>query len=448
MPMTLTEGLVSLRHRPISDQDRRRAALHVLDWAGTALIGATAEVGRTMIAWGATRDGSGAHAIGLGPASPDMAAQINGAMGTVFEMDDVHRLALLHPGPVIVPAALAAAETVGAPASLFLDAIILGYEATIRIGRAVGPGHYKFFHNTATCGPFGAAMAAGHLFGLSDDQAACALGLAGTLTGGFWQMRTEPNMAKPLHTARAAFAGLQAAELALLDFTGPRTILEGAMGFFAATCPDGTPDQVLAATDAPWLIWDTSFKPWPACRHAHPVIDAALILREKANPAQIQSLHIQSYRDALTFCDRPDPQTVTDAKFSLQHAAAVTLAGGPPPLSAFDPAAIADPAHQAWRAKVSVEAAEPFIGRYPSQFGASMTATMKDGSHITATVDHALGDPANPLPEDRIIEKARTLMAAAGLDSQRGQRVIQTCLDLVDGWPVERFARALTGRPE
>ena len=66
------------------------------------------------------------------------AAFANGAFGNVLEMDDVHREAILHPGPVVVPAALALAaeRDTGGPA--LLDAILRGYEAEIRVGRAMG----------------------------------------------------------------------------------------------------------------------------------------------------------------------------------------------------------------------------------------------------------------------------------------------------------------------
>ena len=62
-------------------------------------------------------------------------------------------------------------------------------------------------------------------------------------------------------------------------FDGPLAILEGPQGFFAATCPGADPEDVMADHGAPWLIEQVSFKPWPACRHAHAAIDAALAAR-------------------------------------------------------------------------------------------------------------------------------------------------------------------------
>ncbi|MEM9199726.1 MAG: MmgE/PrpD family protein, partial [Pseudomonadota bacterium] len=284
MGTSLTQRLARHLDRPVSPADEARAALHLLDWAGCAAAGrvapagmALAEIARAIGSGPAT----GIHAPGLSPAA---AAFLNGGLGNVLEMDDIHRSSILHPGPVVIPAALAAAEACGVDGRALLRALVRGYDAVIRIGAAVGPEHYALWHNTATCGPFGAAAAAAAVMGLPFDQMVWALGNAGTQASGPWQCRHEAVMTKQLHTARAAQSGLLAAMLAAKHFSGPAFILEGPQGFFATMAPNGTPEAVMADADAGqagWTIWDTSFKPWPACRHAHPTIDAALALRAR-----------------------------------------------------------------------------------------------------------------------------------------------------------------------
>lgn len=378
--------------------------------------------------------------IGGGMASALGAALGNGALGNVLEMDDVDKRAVLHPGPVVVPAALAAAQDAGAGADAFLDAIARGYEAVIRIGRAVGPGHYRYWHNTGTCGPFGAAAAAGSLFGLSPDQTAWALGLAGTQASGLWQTRHEPaSLAKQLHTARAAQAGVLSAQLAREGFAGPLFILEGPQGFFAATCPDGDPNAVLAGDG--WAIHDVSVKPWPACRHAHAAIDAALLLRSNCPLSAIAAIMVTTYPAAVDFCDKPDPHSVIEAKFSLQHAVAVTLADGPPPLSAFEPGAIARADLARLRALIKVKAGEPYASAYPARFGAEVRVRLSDGSEHVGTAPDAWGDPENPVSEADVIAKARDLIAWGGRSD--AQRVIDAALGLAHGGSLAAFAGAL-----
>ncbi len=428
---SLTEGLVVLLARPIAERDRRRAALHLLDWIGCAAAGAASEAGQ-IFREHASRQPWGAARIVLGARNTARdAAFANGAFGNVLEMDDVHREAILHPGPAIIPAALALAAERDAGGPALLDAIIRGYEAMIRIGRSMGPGHYARFHPTSTMGAFGAASACGALLGLDAAAMMHALGNAGSMAGGLWQCRHEPVMTKQFHTARAAAAGLEAASLAGAGLTGPRFILEGPQGVFAGFAPDARPARVLEEPDAPWLIHAVSFKPWPACRHAHAAVDAALALRDRLGGRAIAAVQVDAYADAVTFCDKPSPRTVIEAKFSFQHAVAVALLRGRPALADFDPPAIADPALAGLRARVTIAEDQALTRAYPLHFGAAVTVTLPDGATLREAVPDALGDPENPLDESAIRAKAATLLERAGV--ARPDAVIAAALSLADG---------------
>jgi 2-methylcitrate dehydratase PrpD len=440
---SLTEGLVALLARPVTPADRRRAALHLVDWIGCAAAGAASEVGGVIRAHAKAQPAGAARVVLGGHAGARDAAFANGAFGNVLEMDDVHREAILHPGPVVVPAALALAAERGARGHALLDAILRGYEAEIRIGRAMGAGHYARFHPTATMGPFGAAAACGSLLRLDAARMAWALGNAGTQAGGVWQCRHEPVMTKQLHAARAAAAGLEAAELAALGLTGPRFILEGPQGVFAGLAPDARPDRVLAEPDAPWLVHETSFKPWPACRHAHPAIDAALALRPRLAGRGIERVLVESYADALAFCDHPLPRSTVEAKFSLQHAAAVVLLEGPPTLPLFDPPALERPDIAALRARVTAAEDPAFTRAYPAHFGAAVTVTLQDGTTLREAVPDALGDPENPLAEEAILAKARMLMGSAGVAPARAEAAIAAALATAEDAPVTALNDAL-----
>src|SRR5439155_1229472 len=82
--------------------------------------------------------------------------------------DDTHQGGSLHLGATVFPAALAAAELVGASGERVLRAAVAGYDVAARLAMALGPAaHYRRgFHLTATCGTFGAAAAAGAVLGL------------------------------------------------------------------------------------------------------------------------------------------------------------------------------------------------------------------------------------------------------------------------------------------
>jgi 2-methylcitrate dehydratase PrpD len=421
--MTLTEGLVALLARPLAAADRARAALHVADWIGCAAAGAASETGARFLAHAAELSPGRARVMLGGALAARDAALINGAFGNLLEMDDVHREAVLHPGPVVIPAALALAAERDAPGAALLDAVIRGYEAEIRLGRALGAGHYRHFHPTATCGAFGAAAACASLLGLDAARLADALGNAASIAGGLWRCRHEAVATKQWHTAHAAAAGLDSARLAAHGVGGPRGILEGEQGFFAGLAPDADASRVLDAPEAAWLIHETSFKPWPACRHAHAAIDAALLLRARGVRAP-QRVELRVYADARLFCDRAAPRSEAEAKFSLQHAVAIALLDGAPPLDAFRPAAIARADVAALRARVVLAEDATLTEAYPRHFGAEIVA---DG--VSARVTDALGDPENPLAPDAVLAKARALLADAGVPD----RALAAALALAEG---------------
>jgi 2-methylcitrate dehydratase PrpD len=432
---TVTERLAGLLARPVEPDDRRRAARHLLDWYANAAIGRVSEPGMLLAAETRVSGGDGPVRMFAGRSlDPASAAFLGGGLGSILEMDDVHRGALLHPGPAVIPAVLAAAGSLSVHpgGEAILSAVVRGYEAMIRLGRSVGPGHYARFHNTGTCGAFGAAAAVASLLNLSTDATADALGSAATAGAGLWAVRHEPVPTKTLHVANAARAGFTAARLAARGFAGPRRVLEGPQGFFAGLCPDGDPERVVADRAGLWLIGETSFKPWPACRHAHPAIDAALVLAGRIDGAPLRSVRVETYADAVRFCDRPTPTTTAEAKFSLQHAVAVVFADGPPPLSAFDSPALSRPDLVRLREITVVADDGAFTAVYPGHFGARVHVDLGDGRRLTAEVADALGDPEQPLDDAALAAKAHALFAAAGVARAVAGRIVDDLLSVAD----------------
>jgi 2-methylcitrate dehydratase PrpD len=440
---TLTERLAARVLRPVDPALRARAARHVLDWLGCAGGALRDPLAATLA--DLTRDGAPGpcSTLRVGARGPEAALLWHGALGNVLEMDDVHRAAILHPGPIVVPAALAAAEAHGADAGAFLDAIVRGYEATIRIGRALGPSHYRYWHTTSSAGAFGAAAAAGSILGLDPDALADAFGTAGIRAGALWQVRHEPVPTKSLANAEAARAGFMAALLAARDVRGPRQVLEGPQGLFAATAPQADASGI-DADEAPMLIEAVSFKPWPACRHAHPAIDALRRALPSPLPAEaIARIEIATYADALRFCDKPAPRTESEAKFSLQHCAALVVLHGAPRLEHFLAEGLDAEPLPSLRARVRVAEHAGLSARFPAHYGARVRVLLRDGTLLEAGADDAWGDPEWPLDEADLVAKARGLMAWGGLSDAAAARLVDATLTLADGGTLEHFASAL-----
>lgn len=421
--LSVTSQLVSLCQRSIDPLARRRAVFHWLDWMACSAAGAMSPVGRVLRSM--TKESSVTAQMSLlGPAGDTWdSILLDAGAANVEEMDDMHREAILHPGPVILPA-IAGLARQGLSAAQVLDAIVVGYEVMIRIGRALGPHHYYHWHNTATAGAFGASAACAYAERLSMEQTIWALGNAGTQAAGLWQVRMEPVMSKQLHPAHAAWAGRNAVRLARCGFTGPAYILEGERGFFAAMCPDGDLDAVLRP-DVDWLIHTTSFKPWPACRHTHATIDCVLSIRERLAhaPLDFEMATVYTYGDALNICSHVNPQNRTEAKFSLAYCVAAAARFGPLKPEHFDEVCLQDPSLQAAASKVRVVQCPLLSSAYPAHYGARVQMQTAAGIH-EACVRDALGDPERPLSEDAIFDKAETLMAYGGVDSVRRSAIV------------------------
>ncbi len=421
---SLTQGLVRLiRAKPVTASDLEAAALFMLDAIANILAGRNSEPGQILLAWSAEKTRSNAEP------DPGQVAFLMGALCHILETDDLHRESVVHPGCVVVPAAFALARHRRAGGRALLEAVLQGFEATTRVGMAVGPAHYRIWHNTATCGPYGSAMAGAALLGLGDAQAVDALGNAGSQSAGLWQFLETGAMTKHLHAGHAAEAGLKAAELAAFGFSGPPHILEGEKGFFRAACPDADPDAVLRAPDAPWQLVRTSIKPWPSCRHTHPAIDAAEELRVRIAGREIASVEVDTYQAALDVCDRPVATSDYEAKFSLQHAVAAALTLPQVDFAAFGPAA--RDACAALALRVAIAANEPYRSAYPAAWGAEVRVRLADGTALSVARSNAKGDPEAPLSPGEMIAKARMLLAHGGISDP--DRIVEGVLGLASG---------------
>ncbi len=401
---TLTQGLIRLiREKPVNRDDLEKTALFTLDAVASAVAGRKTDPGAKLLAWGKGREGDAGRR-----------AFIMGGLTHILEIDDVHRAAVVHTGCVTVPAAFALGKGRNVAGRDFLRAILFGFEAMCRVGMAVGPEHYKIWHNTATCGPYGSAMTGATLLGLDDAAASHAMGNAGTQSAGVWEFLATGAMSKHLHAARAAEAGVVAAELAALGFTGPPAILEGAAGFFAAACPDADPGAVLRDPDTPWQVHETSIKPWPSCRHTHPVIDAALELAPGLDSDAIEAVDVATYGAALDVCNRPVANSEYEAKFSLQHCVAVALQRGTVDFPAFD--SVARERARDLAGRIEVRAVEAYSAAYPGAWGGEVSVRLAGGDTLKAVRTRCKGDPEAALSAAEMTAKARELMVFGGLN--------------------------------
>ncbi|MGO4304487.1 MmgE/PrpD family protein [Cupriavidus sp. RAF12] len=388
----------------------------VIDWFAALLAGVQMAPGQQLVAAHCAELGVGQSTI-IGHATsafPATAAWINGSTSHAAEFDDIFRDAVYHPGCPTIAAALALAEQVDASGYDLLRAVIAGYEVSTRIGAAIQPAHYRFFHTTGTVGCFGAAAAGAVLLSPGDVRAAAdALATAATFASGLQQAFRSDAMTKALHAGHAAQVGVQAAQAAAHGVNGVHDILEGDAGFGAALC--GKPDWqgVTAGLGTDYHITRITQKNHGCCGHTFAAIDAAMqIVRDhRLDPARIAAIRVATYQVALDVTGNLQPATAFEARFSLPYVVAHGLLHGAVRLDAFQPERLADPAIRALMTKITLTADPDLTAAFPRQRAARVEIEMADGSRHAHFAPYRRGDPESPLDDATLADKFMELGA-------------------------------------
>src|SRR5713101_7931441 len=167
----LARYAAALRYEDLPEEVVRQAKECIIDTVAAGICGSALPWSRIVIDY-AERTGPGgrSHILGRGSAVQAPAAALaNGALAHAFELDSLTRPgAGVHPDATLFPPALAVAQERGQgdgwSGRALIAAFVAGCEVMVRIGRVTGhTNEARGFHAPGTTGPFGAAIAAGHL---------------------------------------------------------------------------------------------------------------------------------------------------------------------------------------------------------------------------------------------------------------------------------------------
>ncbi|MFQ5995788.1 MAG: MmgE/PrpD family protein [Acidiferrobacterales bacterium] len=341
------------------------------------------------------------------------AALINGSAAHTVEFDDIYRDAAYHPGAPVIAAALAATQARHESGDHQLRAVIAGYEISTRIGVAVTPSHYEYWHTTGTVGTFGAAVAASAALGLSSEQTAHALATAGTMAAGLQQAFRSDAMSKPLHAGRAAETGVLVALAAEKGVTGAKDILEGQRGFGAAMSQDPNWQKAFSDLGSTYNITRMTQKNHGACGHTFAAVDGVIALRTEhgLTPSNVKRIAVGTYSKALEITGNRDPRTGFEAKFSLPYCAAMALLAGQVRLNAFSSERLSDPNIRELMQRVELQVDPKADADFPRHRAAIVEIETVDGNTYRHHSLTRKGDPDNPLTDDELAAKYRELAA-------------------------------------
>jgi len=411
----LSEFTHALHFDTIPHAVRENIALRVLDTVGIALASTREDFAPPVLGLVETWGGGDCTVIGSKiRASVPMATLANGSLAHGLDYDDAHILAICKPSAVVVPTALALAESVGLDGATILTAMAAGYETMARLGMAAsGEFHTRGWHATAVCGTFAATLVAGKCLGLSPSELTAALGIAGSLASGVLECLEDGSWVKRLHAGWAGHSGAVAAGLARRGFTGPATIFEGRFGFyrtFLGNVPDSA--QITGDLGSRWETLQVAFKPYPCCHYNHAYMDCAARLRREhaLTPEAIDSVECQVPAPEVPIVCEPlaakrRPRTAYDAQFSLPYAVAVALVEDEVGLEAFSLERIRNERLLALASKVHYTVAP--ASTFPKSFPGRILVRLTDGRVLEAEEPFNRGSAENPLGRDDIVAKFR-----------------------------------------
>jgi len=390
-----------------------RAKDCLLDSLGCALFGSLQTWARIM-ADEMLAEGSRGRSTVIGHkqtlAAP-AAALCNGTATHGFELDDLLDEAIVHPGAIIVPAALAAAESVDAPGSRLLLGIVAGYEILNRVGLATGvePAH-RGFHKTSLIGPVGAAVAAGVVMGLTPAQLASATGLASATSSGIksFAAGTGGGMMKRMHAGRAAESGVRMAQLAARDFTGPPTAIDGRFGLLEVYGGKTARPELLSANlGKDWAMNYVYVKVYPCCSWIQAAVQQLVALRgpQPLRPKDIKQVRIGVSAYAAKNNGEPAPVDTMGAQYSFPYCAALALTGDATDPGMYLEQAIGDAGRRELARRVELYVDAEMEAAYPKHYGSRIELLLANGEPRTSFVLDPHGMPADPVSDQERLDK-------------------------------------------
>ena len=405
----LADWATSVRVREVPENQRRLAALRLVDTIGLVFAGYDTPAAAAVYDMVITQGGRGESAlIGAGKRVPATAAALaHGTVAHCRDFDDTFPDSVVHPGSVVVPVALALGEAHAAGFDRVLAAIVVGYEVSARLGAAAGRAfHAHGFHASSIVGPLAAAATAARFLGLDGERLTSAFGLAGSMSGGLLEFATEGTWSKWLHTGWAAHGGITAANMAARGFRGPGTVIEGRYGIYRSFLGDDAPalDTVTADLGATWRGEGAHFKYYPCAHVIQPYIDAALSLRaaHAIDPAAIVGVtcHIADWAVPIVCEPRPPkiaPSNEMEAIASLPYQVAAALVDGAVGLDTIAERSVTRGALRDLAARV-VHVVDPDLGH---AFDGVLEITLDNGATYNAPATTAAADPAKVIAKFR-----------------------------------------------
>ena len=430
---TLAHYLVNAKYEELPEAARKEAARSLLNWMAVAVGGSHHEAVEIALAAISPFAGPPQASIFGRTQRLDVmnAPLINGISSHVFDFDDTDLTTTVHPSAPVLPVLLALAEYKPLSGHDFINAMILGIEAELRIANAVTPTMQAVgWHATGAAGVFGAAVAAAKALGLDEIRMSHAIGLAATQPVGVREM--FGSMTKSFHPGRAAQNGLLAALLAEKGYTSSLKGLEAKRGWMNVLSTEQNFGLITDRLGTHYEIFRNSYKPFACGLVVHAVIDGCIQLRDehKLTADMVDKIDLDIHPIVLELTANRAPRTGLEGKFSVYYAAAIGIVAGRAGEAEFSDARVKEPILIGLRERV-----ETHVDSALGQDQARVKIRLKDGKTLERFVEHAVGSVEKPMSNAELEAKFSEL-AAGILPPDRIRRLMDLC------WAVEHLESA------
>jgi 2-methylcitrate dehydratase PrpD len=358
------------------------------------------------------------------------AAFVNGTAAHGEDFDDTFEGGPVHAGAVIVPAVLAVCERDALQGTDALAGIAVGAEVMCRAS-LVAPKriHKAGFHPTAVLGALGAAAGVATALRLTEKQFVDALGIVGSMASGIIEYLADGSWTKRLHPGWAAQSAIRAADLARAGFIGPRTVLEGAHGFYHAFAhtTEGDWTKLIDGFGERWVAAGIAFKPYACGTMTQPYVDCARRLAQRIDVDQIAEVVCEVGEGTVhrlwePLAAKQQPPNAYSGKFSTPYCVAAGFVLGHAGLDAFTEECVRDPKLRSIAAKVRYEI-DP-KNPYPDEFTGHVRVRLADGRMVEERQAHMRGGVHEPLTRADVEEKFRQNCAYGGWTAAQSDRFI------------------------
>lgn len=412
----------ALRYENLSVKAQHQLRVCLIDTLGVTIAGAAELYEKNLLLLKLlNNDSSVINPIGISEkTSLANAILINGMNAHFLELDDGTRFGVIHPSAPLFSALIPVAIARKVSWKQFVLGAICGYETSIRLANAMQPSHYSSgFHPTATCCTIGVAVGLSVMLGYDKQEIKDAFSTATISSYGTLKVLEDTSQLKPYNCGKAALMGYYAAILAKAGFCGPNDALSGNTGFFHMMCSHYDEEKLLN-WDGFFAIEKVYLKPYASCRHTHPEIEAALIIRNQKGfeIEKIESVSVTTYKGVLGKHDSNVIYGESSARMSIPYSLAVALYTGKAGIEEFSDKYINHPLVQKITKMCIVKGDDELSKLVPDKRIAKVEIQMSDGLVLTQQVDYPKGEPENPLTEDELKIKFISMTSHAGIKNE------------------------------